>query len=396
MPTVKETIEPSISTDLASEPIFVSVEMSRSKWVVGVHAPDSDKIGIHTFDWGDAAGLLALIERARSRFSERLGVTPRVLCCYEAGYEGFWLHRVLTAAGHRSLVIDPASLLVNRRAKRAKTDRIDARAMVRALMAFERGEDQVLSAVHIPTVEQDDQRRLMRERQRLVKERTAHSNRIKGLLMTQGIVGFDPRAGDSVQQLDQLRTGDGRALAPRLKEELSRELVRLRLVMEQLTAVEAERDAVARAASDEACASAVAITDRDAAMIAALSRIRGVGTNDASVLVREAFWRGFRNRREIAAWSGFAPTPWSSGPTSRDQGITKAGPANIRAHMIQITWRWLQWQPDSRLSQWFQERTQGAMGRLRRIMVVALARKLLVSLWRYATTGLVPVGARVA
>lgn len=393
---VKEVAKSPASAGTSSEPIFISVEMSRSKWVVGVHSPGSDKIGTHAFDWGDAAGLLTLIERTRSRLSERLGVTPPVLCCYEAGYEGFWLHRVLTAAGHRSLVIDPASLLVNRRAKRAKTDRIDARAMVRALMAFERGEDQVLSAVHIPTIEQDDQRRLMRERQRLVKERTAHSNRIKGLLMTQGIVGFDPRAGDAVEHLDQLMTGDGRPVGPRLKDELSRELVRLRLVMEQLIAVEAERDAVARTAAHEACAGAQANTDQDAAMIAALTRIRGVGTNDASVLVREAFWRGFRNRREIAAWSGFAPTPWSSGTTSRDQGITKAGPANIRAHMLQITWRWLHWQPDSHLSQWFQERTQGATGRLRRIMVVALARKLLVSLWRYATTGLVPFGARIA
>jgi transposase len=147
--------------------------MSRSKRVVGAHAPASDKVGIHTIDWGDAAALLALIDRLRSRASDRLGITPPVGCCYEAGYEGFWVQRVLTAAGHQTLVVDPASLLVNRRAKRAKTDRIDAKGMIRALMAFERGEDQVLSAVRIPTVEEDDQRRLVRERHRLVKERTA-------------------------------------------------------------------------------------------------------------------------------------------------------------------------------------------------------------------------------
>lgn len=385
-----------INSARSFDPIFISVEMSRSKWVVGAHSPVSDKIGLHTIDWGDTTALFAIIDRLRARAVELLGADPSVLCCYEAGYEGFWLHRLLTAAGHRSLVIDPASLLVNRRAKRAKTDRIDARAMVRALIAFSRGEDQVLSAVHIPTVDQDDERRLMRERQRLVQERTAHSNRIKGLLMTQGIIGFDPRGGGASQRLDDLVTGDGRLLGPRLKDELRRELARLRLVMDQLAAVEAERDAVARLEQITSSSAEDAPVDADAPMIGALSRIKGVGTNDASVLVREAFWRGFKNRREIAAWSGFAPTPWASGATSRDQGITKAGPAGFRAHVIQLTWRWLQWQPHSRLSQWFNERTQGATGRVRRIMVVALARKLLIALWRYATTGLVPTGAIVA
>lgn len=272
-----------------------------------------------------------------------------MLCCYEAGYEGFWLQRLLAAAGHRVLVIDPASLLVNRRAKRAKTDRIDAQAMIRALMAFNRGEDQVLSAVHIPTVEQDDQRRLMRERQRLVKERTAHTNRIKGLLMTQGIVGFDPRARDAAGGLDALLTGDGRRLGPRLREEIVRELRRLNLVMEQLAVIEAERDAVARGETSTTPASDADAVDPDHTMIAALNRLKGIGTNDASVLVREAFWRKFNNRREVAAWSGLAPTPWSSGATARDQGITKAGPPVVRSHLIQISWRWLQWQPQSGL-----------------------------------------------
>jgi transposase len=394
MPAAQKVVTrvPSVDTD----PIFIAVEMSRSKWVVGAHVPTSDKVSIYTMDWGDTAALFSLIDRLRSRAADMLGADIPILCCYEAGYEGFWLYRLLTAAGHRVLVIDPASLLVNRRAKRAKTDRIDAKAMIRALMAFNRGEDQVLSAVHIPTIEQDDQRRLMRERQRLVKERTAHSNRIKGLLMTQGIIGFDPRGRDAIHQLDDLVTGDGRRLGPRLKDELRRELVRLRLVMDQLTAVEAERDTIARAEKAAAPSTEEARADLDANMIAALSRIRGVGTNDASVLVREAFWRKFNNRREIAAWSGFAPTPWASGATSKDQGITKSGPAGFRAHMIQISWRWLQFQPHSRLAQWFNERTNGASGRIRRIMIVALARKIMVALWRYATTGLVPTGAVVA
>ncbi len=378
------------------DPIFIAIEMSRSKWLVGTHLPASAKVGIHAMGWGDTAALFALIDRIKLRATKALGVADApILCCYEAGYEGFWLHRLLSAAGHRVLVIDPASLLVNRRAKRAKTDRIDVKAMIRALMAYTRGEDQVLSAVQIPSVEQDDERRLMRERHRLVKERTAHTNRIKGLLLTQGIVGFDARADGADRQLDELITGDGRRLGLRIKDEICREIKRLRLVMEQLAHVDDERDAVALPRRSSACDGARNEVGADAAMIAALVRIKGVGPNDASVLVREAFWRKFANRREVAAWSGFAPTPWASGAISRDQGITKAGPTSFRAYVIQLR-RWLQWQPQSRLAQWFGERTNGASGRVRRIMIVALARKLLVALWRYAMTGLVPTGAIVA
>ncbi|WP_363351651.1 transposase [Methylocystis echinoides] len=188
---------------------------------------------------------------------------------------------------------------------------------------------------------------------------------------------------------------DGRPLGPRLKDEVRREIARLRLAMEQLDHVNDERDAIAVPKRASACDGARNEDNPDTAMIAALARIKGVGSNDASVLVREAFWRKFANRREIAAWSGFAPTPWASGTINRDQGITKAGPAAFRAYVIQLTWRWLQWQPQSQLARWFGERTNGASGRVRRIMIVALARKLLVSLWRYATTGLLPTGAVV-
>lgn len=377
------------------DPLFVAIEMSRSKWIVGLHSELSDKVSIHSVDWGDTQGLFALIERLQHRVQSKLGVRPSVLCCYEAGYEGFWLQRLLAAAGHCALVIDPASLLINRRAKRAKTDRLDARAMVRALIGFNRGEDQVLNAINVPTVEQEDERRLVRERQRLIKEQTAHTNRIKGLLVTQGVVGFRPREPNAREALSHFRTGDGRPLGPRLIEEISREIQRLRLVMQQLAAVEAERDAiVASGSSDPAPELKPARSDRS--MVTALTRLKGVGSNDASVLVREAFWRQFDNRRQLAAWSGFAPTPWASGITVRDQGITKAGPPTLRAHLIQIGWRWLHWQPDSALAKWYHQRTQGASGRVRRVMIVALARKLLIALWRYATIGLVPTGAIVA
>jgi len=395
MLTEKEVVAPAPSLDTAT--IFIAIEMSRSKWVVGTHTPTSDKVSVHTIEWGDVTALLALVERLRYRAASMTGSAEvPILCCYEAGYEGFWLYRRLTAAGLRVLVIDPSSLLVNRRAKRAKTDRIDAKAMIRALMAYDRGEDQVLSAVHVPSVEQDDHRRLVRERQSLVYACTAHTNHIRGLLMTQGIVGFDPRAVAAEQRLGELITGDGRPLGTRLRDEIRREIARLHLVLDQLKAVSAERDAIARVRKADASKADRDTTDVDAPMIAALTRIKGVGPNDASVLVREAFWRKFNNRRELASWSGLAPTPWASGTISRDQGIAKTGPAIFRSHMLQIAWRWLHHQPQSSLSHWFNERTNGGTGRLRRVMIVALARKLLVALWRYATTGLVPTGAVVA
>ncbi len=219
------------------------------------------------------------------------------------------------------VIIDPSSLLVDRRAKRAKTDRIDARDMVRALMAHARGEQHVLSEVNVPTVDQDDARRGLRERQRLVKERTAHTNRIKGLLKTQGVLNFDPRTADAIQRLDTIRTGDGRILGSCLKREIVRELQRLELLAKQMAQVEAERDAIV----DEDCrqADTALAPVRPATMIAVLNRLKGIGMNDATLLVREAFWRDFRNRREIGGWSGLAPSPWASGSVSRDQGIRK-------------------------------------------------------------------------
>jgi transposase len=371
--------------------IFVSVEMSRSKWVIGIHTPLVDKIALHTVACGDADAVLTLVERLCVRIAVAGSKAPGVIVCYEAGYEGFWLHRRLGALGIRVVVIDPASLLVDRRAKRAKTDRIDARSMVRALMAHARGEPQVLSEVRVPTIEQDDARRGLRERQRLVKERTAHTNRIKGLLKTQGIMDFDPRAANAATRLDAIVTGDGRPLGVCLKREIMRELDRLTVTMKQIAQVEAERDAVVT----EGRQHDGAMPERGAVMIATLTRLKGIGPNDASVLVREAFWRDFRNRRELGGWSGLAPSPWASGSVSRDQGITKAGPPMLRAQVLQMTWRWLLWQPDSALARWFRTRTKGTSGRMRRVMAVALARKLLVALWRYATTGMVPQGAVV-
>ena len=282
------------ASSVANDPIFVAIEMSRSKWVVGSHVPTTSKVGIHAVDWGDVDALLQLFGRLRLRAADATGAADvPVLCCYEAGYEGFWLYRRLTAAGVRVLVIDPSSLLVNRRAKRAKTDRIDAKAMIRALMAYNRGEDQVLSVVHVPSAGQEDHRRLVRERQCLVYDCTAHTNRIRGLLLTQGIVGFDPRAVAAEQHLDALVTGDGRQLGPRLKDELRREIARLRVVIEQLKAVSAERDVVACVRRIDPTSAERDATDADATMIAALARIKGVGPNQG----RQSQLSGDRDHR---------------------------------------------------------------------------------------------------
>src|SRR5918992_4704775 len=236
--------------DPASAPLFVALELSRSTWLVALHSPLSDKLSQHRIEGGDVEGLLALIARKREPAQARLGRPIRVVSCFQAGYDGFWLHRWLCAHGLENRVLDAASLLVGRRAKRAKTDRLDVAGLLRTLMALERGETQVCRVVHVPSWEQEDARRRSRERSRLVTERGQHTSRIKGLLMTQGIRDFAPTRGDWQARLEALRTPDGQPLAPCLRAELLREWRRLRQVMEMVAEVEAEQRAVAAAAED--------------------------------------------------------------------------------------------------------------------------------------------------
>jgi transposase len=302
----------------------------------------------------------------------------RVACCFEAGYDGFWLHRWLCARAIENRVLDAASILVNRRARRAKTDGLDVAGLLRTLMALERGETQVCRVVHVPSPEQEDARRRSRERARLVVERGQHTNRIKGLLMTQGIRDFEPTRRDWEARLEALRTPDGQPIRPCLRAELLRECRRLRQVMDMLAEVEAEQKTVA--ATEDGVA-------------ARLARLRGIGVTFAAVLGNEVFFRDFRNRREVGAYLGLAPSPWQSGQVERDQGIAKSGNPRARRTAIELAWLWLRHQPGSALARWFRERVAGAKGRMRRIMLVAMARKLIIALWRYATTGAVPEGA---
>jgi transposase len=302
----------------------------------------------------------------------------RVACCFEAGYDGFWLHRWLCAQGIENRVLDAASILVDRRARRAKTDRLDVAGLLRTLTALERGEAQVCRVVHVPSPGQEDARRRSRERARLVVERGRHTSRIKGLLMTQGIRGFEPTRRDWRARLEALRTPDGQPLAPCLRAELLRECRRLRQVMEMVAEVEAEQEAAAA---------------EPAGTAARLARLRGIGATFAAVLGDEVFFRDFRNRREAGAYLGLAPGPWQSGLVERDQGIAKSGNPRARRSAIELAWLWLRHQPGSALARWFHARVAGAKGRMRRIMLVAMARKLIVSLWRYVTCGTVPEGA---
>jgi transposase len=377
---------PSAALDSEAAMSVFAIELSRANWSIGVQKPSGGKIGRHQLEAGDAQGLLELIDRICAREARKLGRPVAAVSCYEAGYDGFWLHRVLEAHGVRNYVLDAASLQVNRRARRAKTDRIDAERMVRALLAHLRGDPEACSVVRVPSVIEEDAKRLDRERDRLITERVQHVNRIKGLCALQGIYDYEPLRRKARARLEQLRTGDGRPLPERLRAELIRELERLELVLKMVAAVEAERNAIVAGEAD-------APAHPCAEKAQALAKLKGIGPGFAIGLSSEVFYRNFANRREVAGYVGLTPAPFRSGAVDRDQGITKAGNAKARSLMIELAWMWLRHQPDSTLSAWFRERVGDLKGRPRRIAIVAVARKLLVALWRYLEVGLIPSGA---
>ena len=362
--------------------IFVAIELSQRSWLVTMHCPDRDKISRHKLEGGNHAGLLALIARLRERAAGAQGVAPAVVSCYEAGYDGFWLHRLLMAAGITNYVFDPASIAVDQRARRVKTDRIDGEKMLRTLMAYLRGEPRVVRIVRVPAPEQEDARRDTRERDRLTKEQTAHTTRIKALLRLLGMAVGNPRRRDWLTWLAAQRDWQGQAVAPRMLSEIEREHARLMLVREQL-------DALTRTPAADLTPAAAQMAQRSEL----LRRLKCLGPAFATTLTNEVFYKDFRNRREVASYSGLTPSPWQSGGIDREQGISKAGNPRARCSAIELAWLWLRHQPDSALTQWFRSRTLNASKRNKRIAIVALARKLMVALWRYLTTGLVPEGA---
>ncbi|HOO21916.1 MAG TPA: IS110 family transposase [Kiritimatiellia bacterium] len=355
----------------------MAMELSASKW--GLAFSNEEKVRQVVVMAGDRAGLLAQVQRAKEKLG--LSADAAVICCYEAGRDGFWIHRFLDREGIRNHVVDAASIEVNRRKRRVKTDRVDAESLVRMLMRYEKGERTLWRTAKVPSEAEEDERRLHREIQRLKKERTSHSNRIRGLLVLQGVrLG---RGAVAALAVDRLRTWEGKALPAALGEELRRECDRLRVLEDQIKALEktqAERIKTPQTASDR--------------VAGRLSQLRGVGPVSSWILSKEFFgWRTFRNRREVGALAGLTGTPYCSGSSERDQGISKAGNVRVRWVMIELSWRWLQFQPASALSKWFWDRFGRGNGRTRRIGIVALARKLLVALWKYLDHGEIPQGA---
>jgi transposase len=369
-----------VRTDLGA--IFVSLELSRSTWLITSLSPGAgERMSKHTVRGGDTAGLLARFAALRAKARARTGGLFPVVVIQEAGLDGFWIHRVLVSEGIESHLVDAASIATSRRRRRAKTDRIDGEALLRALLAFKRGEPRVCAMLRVPTPEQEDRRRLCRELNALIGERIRHVNRLKGLLFAQGITGYEPRLPDRRERLEELRTGDGRPLPAHLKAMARRELDLLELLIRQIEEVKAERNAMLAAERAETPA------------VAMLLRLKGVGPGFAGALWSEGLFRHFDNRRQVAAYAGLAPTPWQSGSIEHEQGVSKAGNPRLRAVAVEMAWLWLRHQPGSALARWYHDRVRGSGGRMRKVAIVALARKLLVAVWKFVTAGVMIEGA---
>ena len=379
MKKTQETLRKDVSTKAAV--LHVAFELSNSKWKLGFS--DGNKMRFKSIDARNLEQLEEEIEKAKSRF--RLDDDVRIVSCYEAGRDGFWLHRYLLSHGIENVVVDSSSIEVNRRKRRAKTDRIDARKLLRMLMRYHGGERKLWSVVRVPSVEAEDGRQLSRELESLNKERTRHRSRIRGLLIREGLEVKNPSGKKFLEELDSLCTWDGKGLPEDFKARIVREYERLRMVEEQMGILRKERE--------KRVGSADTLSMRK---VAQLRTLYGIGVTSSWDFVMEMFgWREFRNRREVGAFAGLTPTPYDSGGSQREQGISKAGRGRIRALNIQIAWGWLRFQPQSKLSQWYQERFAGGGSRMRRIGIVAVARKLLIDLWRYLEYGVVPEGARL-
>ncbi len=373
------------ATEIAT--IKLAIELSTKGWVILLTDSVERRFSRHDVAAYDWEGLLRLIERRREKLAARGYAAVRVFSCYEAGRDGFWLHRVLERHGVKNHVIDPASIRVKRRGRRAKTDRLDVQQLLMALLAHLRGEPRACSIVRVPSEEEEDAKRPNRERQALIKERVQHVNRIKSFCALHGVRGFRPIAADRWVQLAELRRWDGTPLPPHSAQAIRRELKRLELVLEQIRELERQRNAVLKQA--DAASSSAAHT------IKKLVRMRGIGVQTATLLTREVLYRRFDSRKQVAGYVGLGSAPFQSGTMDRDQGIAKSGNPRARTAMIEHMWLWLDYQPNSAVSRWFRERVRDQRGRMRRIAIVAAARKLLVALWRYVEHDVIPAGAEL-
>lgn len=353
--------------------LFMSLELGDKHWKLtfgnGSHRPSRCTVAA-----GDEASVLERIDKAKLRFG--LSAAAAVHSCYEAGRDGWWLHRRLREHGVDNIVVDSASIEVNRRARRAKTDRLDGDKLLCMLQRWHAGETRVWSVVHEPTVQQEDDRRLHRELQRLSGERTSHTNRIGSLLVLHNLRVRHVGGRD----WGSWWSSHAEQVPPALRSEIEREYARLVMVKQQMRELQA-------AQSEQ-------VSDHEQPQVAQLAKLRAVGIKTAWVLVKELFgWRHFANRRQVAGCLGLVPSPYASGDIQIEQGISKAGNKRARTLFVELAWSWLRYQPDSDLSQWFKRRFGGGGKRMRRIGIVALARRLAVALWRYTEHGEIPAGA---
>jgi len=359
--------------------LYLAFELSRKKWKLGISDGKTARVRVITVEARDWKKIKDEIEKAR----ERLGLEKdaAVKSCYEAGREGFWVHRALEGMGIENIVIDAASMDVKRR-KRAKTDRIDAEQLVRRLIQYCRGERDVWSVVRVPSEEAEDGRQIHREMEVLKRERGQHRVRIQSLLFTQGL--DDEVTAGLMKQLDQLCRWDGKPLPEGMKERIRREYERMKVAEQDLAVLKKQQREKLQSKQ----------TSPSLEKIRRLKQLRGVAAGSSWVFVMELFgWRQFRNRREVAGALGITPMPYQSGDSAREQGISHAGNRRARTMAIEIAWSWLRYQPESRLSQWYRERFGSGGPRMRRIGIVAMARKLMVDLWRYVEFGTLPEGA---
>jgi transposase len=359
--------------------MFMALELSAAKWKVGTTVGLGQKPREQTIEAGDLEGLSQELAKAKERFG--LPSDVRVVSCYEAGRDGFWIHRWLEDQRIENVVIDPASVHVDRRKKRAKTDRLDLGKLIRCLIRWFGGEPKVWSVVQVPSVKDEDDRQLHRELRALKSEQTRHTNRIKSLLISQGVKV--PARSGFVELLRGCRVWDGSLLPKHMVSRLEREYQRLQVVREQIRELEMQRRETLRKSRDE-----------KVEKVRQLMRFRGLAYNSSWLFVMEFFgWREFENRRQVGSLAGLTPTPFESGAMDRQLGIDKSGNRRVRTMAIEIAWCWLRFQPRSELSLWFQRRFGNGGKRARRIGIVALARRLLVALWRFVDQGVVPAGA---
>ena len=360
--------------------LFLAFELGAKEWKLGF----STGLGQPARQRGIRAGELGKLQQeiaaAKKRFG--LGGETAVRSCYEAGRDGFWLHRYLEQAGIKNVIVDSSSIEVNRRARRAKTDRLDAAKLLQMLIRYHLGDERVWRVVRVPTREEEDRRLLHREIRTLKKEKTRAINRIKGLLATQGIRLKSPWKPIE-EELERMRLWDGTSLPAGLKSRVRREWEQVQFWEGRLRTLESERRAVLRAGQEV-----------DVEKIRQLEQLRAIGRQGAWVLVREFFgWRKFKNRREVGALAGLTPSPYQSGESHQEQGISKAGNRHVRAVAVELAWAWLRYQPHSRLTRWYRRRFEKGGPRARKVGIVAVARRLLIELWRYLETGVLPEGA---